>query len=153
MDTDIAKNKKALHEFKVIEKFEAGIELKGTEVKSIREGRINLRDSFARVENAQVFLYGCDIQPYQNASYEQHMPKRPRRLLLNRKEIDKLYAQTQIKGLTLVAIRAYWRNRRVKIELAVCRGKDHADRRETLKARVVDREAEREMARFNKRHS
>lgn len=151
MDTDIAKNKKALHEFKVIEKFEAGIELKGTEVKSIREGRINLRDSFARVEGGQVFLYGCDIQPYGNASFEQHLPKRPRRLLLNRKEIDKLFAQTQIKGLTLVAIRAYWRNRRVKIELAVCRGKDHADRRETLKARVVNREAEREMAQFNKR--
>ena len=151
MDADIAKNKKALHEFKVIEKFEAGIELKGTEVKSIREGKMNLRDSYARVEGGQVFLYGCDIQAYGNASYEQHLPKRPRRLLLHKKEIDRLFAQTQIKGLTVVALRAYWRNRRVKIELAVCRGKDHADRRETLKARVVDREAEREMARFNKR--
>lgn len=151
MDADIAKNKRALHDFKVIEKFEAGIELKGTEVKSIREGKINLRDSFARVENGQVFLYGCDIQSYANASFEQHQAKRPRRLLLNRKEINKLFAQTQIKGLTLVALRAYWRNRHVKIEIGVCRGKDHADRRETLKARVVNREAEREMARFNKR--
>ena len=150
MDADIAKNKKALHDFKVIEKYEAGIELKGTEVKSIREGKINLRDSFARVENGQVFLYGCDIQPYSNASYEQHLPKRPRRLLLNKKEINKLFAQSQIKGLTLVALRAYWRNRHVKIEIAVCRGKDHADRREALKAKVVDREAQREMARFNK---
>ena len=151
MDADIAKNKRALHDFKVIEKFEAGIELKGTEVKSIREGKINLRDSFARVENGQVFLYGCDIQSYANASFEQHQAKRPRRLLLNRKEINKLFAQTQIKGLTLVALRAYWRNRHVKIEIGVCRGKDHADRRETLKTRVVNREAEREMARFNKR--
>ena len=150
MDADIAKNKKALHDFKVVEKYEAGIELKGTEVKSIREGKINLRDSFARVENGQVFLYGCDIQPYSNASYEQHLPKRPRRLLLNKKEINKLFAQSQIKGLTLVALRAYWRNRHVKIEIAVCRGKDHADRREALKAKVVDREAQREMARFNK---
>lgn len=150
MDADIARNKKALHDFKVVEKYEAGIELKGTEVKSIREGKINLRDSFARVENGQVFLYGCDIQPYANASYDQHLPKRPRRLLLNKKEINKLFAQSQIKGLTLVALRAYWRNRHVKIEIAVCRGKDHADRREALKAKVVDREAQREMARFNK---
>ncbi|MGI9239872.1 MAG: SsrA-binding protein SmpB [Verrucomicrobiales bacterium] len=153
MDAEIAKNKKALHDFKVIEKFEAGIELKGTEVKSIREGKINLRDSFARVENGQVFLYGCDIQSYANASYEQHLPKRPRRLLLNKKEINQLFAQTQIKGLTIVALRAYWRNRHVKIEIGVCRGKDHADRREALKSKVVDREAQREMARFNKRNS
>ena len=151
MHAEIAKNKRALHDFTVIEKFEAGIELKGTEVKSIREGKINLRDSFARVENNQVFLYGCDIQPYANASYEQHLPKRPRRLLLNKKEINKLFAHTQLKGLTLVALRAYWRNRVVKIEIAVCRGKDHADRREALKTKVVNREAEREMARFNKR--
>ena len=151
MDADIAKNKKALHDFKVVEKFEAGIELKGTEVKSIRDGKMNLRDSFARVEDGQVFLYGCDIQPYASASYEQHLPKRPRRLLLNKKEIHKPFAHTQIKGLTIVALRAYWRNRRVKIEIAVCRGKDHADRRETLKTRVVNREAEREMARFNRR--
>ena len=150
MDADIAKNKKALHDYKVVEKFEAGIELKGTEVKSIREGMINLRDAYARVENGQAFLYGCDIQPYANASHDQHLPKRPRRLLLNRKEINTLFAQSQIKGLTLVALRAYWRNRRVKIEIAVCRGKDHADRRETLKAKAVNREAEREMARFNK---
>ena len=150
MDADIAKNKKALHDYKVIEKYEAGIELKGTEVKSIRAGMINLRDAFARVENLQCFLYGCDIQPYQNASFTQHLPKRPRRLLLNRKEIGKLIEATQIKGNTLVALRAYWRNRFVKIELAVCRGKDHADRREALKTKVMDREAQREMSRFNK---
>ena len=100
-----------------------------------------------------MFLYGCDIQSYANASYEQHLPKRPRRLLLHKKEIHKLFAQTQIKGLTIVALRAYWRNRHVKIELGVCRGKDHADRREALKSKVVDREAQREMARFNKRGS
>lgn len=151
MDADIAKNKKALHDFKVLEKFEAGIELKGTEVKSIRDGKINLRDAFARVEDGQVFLYGCDIQAYANASFTQHLAKRPRRLLLNKKEIHKLHAQTLIKGLTIVALRAYWRNRHVKIELGVCKGKDHADRRETLKSRVINREAQREMANFNKR--
>ena len=150
MSGDVATNKRANREFHISDKFEAGLVLKGTEVKSIREGKINLRDSFARVENGQVFLYGCDIQPYANASYDQHLPKRPRRLLLNKKEINKLFAQSQIKGLTLVALRAYWRNRHVKIEIAVCRGKDHADRREALKAKVVDREAQREMARFNK---
>ena len=155
MDADIAKNKRALHDFKVIETFEAGIELKGTEVKSIREGKLNLRDAFARVENGQVFLYGCDIQTYANASFEQHLPKGyiyfAMAFSINKKEINKLFAQTQIKGLTLVALRAYWSKRRVKIEIAVCRGKDHNDRREALKTRVVNREAEREMARFNKR--
>ena len=100
MDADIAKNKKALHDFKVIEKFEAGIELKGTEVKSIREGKINLRDSFARVENGQVFLYGCDIQAYSNASFEQHAAKRPRRLLLWRvPQINRPYGVTAARWI------------------------------------------------------
>ncbi len=87
---DIASNRKARHDFQILESYEAGIELRGTEVKSIREGRINLRDTYARVDNGQVWLHGCDIQPYERASFQQHEAKRPRRLLLHRKEIRKL---------------------------------------------------------------
>ncbi len=150
MDAEIARNKKALRDYHILEKIEAGIELKGTEVKAIRQGKINLRDAFARIENGEVILYGCDIQPYQQASHEQHLPKRPRRLLLHKKEIARLFTKCEIRGNSLVALRAYWRNRRVKIEIGLGKGKAHQDQREDIKKRVMNREAEREMARFNK---
>ena len=150
MKSDIANNRKARHDFTISESFETGIALKGTEVKSIRAGKINLRDAYARVENGEVFLYGCDIQPYEAASHAQHEAKAPRKLLLHRKEIDKLRAYTDIQGHVLIALRAYWKNKRVKIELGVGKGKAHQDRREDLKKRVQDREAAREMSRFNK---
>jgi SsrA-binding protein len=148
---DIAVNRKALHEYHILEKLEAGVELKGTEVKSVREGRINLRDAFARVDGGQCLLYGCDIQPYEKASWEQHDPRRVRRLLLHRKEIMRLYGICQVKGHALVALRAYWKGPRVKIELAVARGKDAGDKREALKGKEAKREMEREAARFNRR--
>lgn len=151
MDSEIAQNKKALRDYHILEKFEAGIELKGTEVKSIRGGKINLRDAFARVEKNEVILYGCDIQPYERASHEQHTAKRPRKLLLHKKEIAKLFLKSNIRGNAIVALRAYWRNRHVKIEIGIGKGKDHKDQREDIKKRVMNREAEREMARFNKR--
>ena len=150
MKSEIASNRKARHDFSISETFEAGIALKGTEVKSIRAGKINIRDAYARVEKGEVFLYGCDIQPYEAASHTQHESKAPRKLLLHRKEIDKLRAYTEIKGSVLVALRAYWKNKRVKIEIGVGKGKAHRDRREDLKKRVQDREASREMSRFNK---
>jgi SsrA-binding protein len=148
---DIATNRKAPRDFHLLEKYEAGIELKGTEVKSIRAGHINLGDAFARVERGQCFLYGCDIQPYEKASHEQHEARRSRRLLLHKNEILKLYAASQQKGLTLIALRAYWKDKRVKIEIAVGKGKTHSDQRQDLKKRVETREAQREMARFNER--
>jgi SsrA-binding protein len=151
MTGDIATNRKALRDYHILEKFEAGIELKGTEVKSIRGGKININDAFARVENGQVFLYSCDIQPYVRASHTQHEPRRTRRLLLHKKEINKLLGQTQVKGLTLVALRTYWKNRRVKIELGVGKGKAHRDQREDIKKREANREAARALANFNKR--
>lgn len=151
MNPEIANNRKALHDYHILETIEAGVELKGTEVKSIREGRINLRDSFARVENGQCLLYGCDIQPYAQASWEQHDPKRVRRLLLHKKEIMRLYGVCQIKGNALVALRAYWKGPRVKIELGVARGKIATDKREDLKKKEAKREVDREMARFNRR--
>ncbi len=150
MNPEIATNRKARHDFTISDTFETGIVLKGTEVKSIRAGQMNIRDAYARVEKDEVFLYGCDIQPYGAASHSQHEAKAPRKLLLHRKEIDKLYAYTEIKGSVLVALRAYWKNKRVKIELGVGKGKAHQDRRQDLKKRVQDREAAREMSRFNK---
>jgi SsrA-binding protein len=112
---------------------------------------MNLRDAFARVEKGEVLLHGCDIQPYENASFTQHDAKRPRKLLLHKKEILKLSALTHEKGYTLVALRAYWSGQRVKIELGVAKGKVKGDRREDLKKRVETREAERAVANFNRR--
>jgi SsrA-binding protein len=149
---DIASNRRALHEFHISQRIEAGIELKGTEVKSIRAGLANLSGAFARVENGQLLLYGADIQPYERASHEQHDPKRSRRLLIHRAEIDKLLGLTTVQGYTLVALRMYWKGQRVKVELGVAKGKEAHDKRATLKAKATDREAQREVSRFNRRH-
>lgn len=151
MSTDIAKNKKALHDFHIISRIECGIELRGTEVKSIREGKVNIRDAYARVDKGQIFLFGCDIQPWQTAgSWFQHESKRPRRLLIHKSEILKLQEATHVKGETLVALRLYFKGRRVKVELGVAKGKTHGDQRQDLKKRVELREAQREMAKFNR---
>lgn len=152
MAADISVNRKALRDFHILERIEAGVELKGTEVKSIRAGLANINNAFARVEGGQVFVHDVDIQPYVRASHEQHEPKRSRRLLLHRKEIDRLLGLTQIKGQTLVALRMYWKDARVKIELGVGKGKEQRDQRADLKARATKREMEREAARFNRRH-
>ena len=147
----IATNKKAGRDFEIITKYECGIELRGTEVKSIREGRVNVADAFARVEKGQVFLYGCHIQPWQTAGqWFQHETSRPRRLLMHKKEILKLEIQMAQKGYTLPLLRLYWSNGKVKAEIGVGRGKTHRDQRYDLKARVEMREAQREVIRFNK---
>ena len=150
MSQDIANNRKALHDFQILEKFEAGIEFKGTEVKSIRAGHIHLRDSFGIVQNGQLFLAGCDIKPYEAASHEQHEPRRLRRLLMHRREIDKIQSKLNEKGLSLPVLRIYWKKRRIKLELGLGRGKAQHDKRETLRKKVQDREAQRAMARFNR---
>lgn len=149
---EIATNRKAPRDYQIIEKFEAGVELRGTEVKSIRQGKINIADAFARIEKGQVWMYNCDIQPYEKASHTQHDIRRMRRLLLHKSEIDKLTGFTHQKGLALPVLRAYWRNKKVKIELGVGRGKDRTDQRQDLKAKVENREAARVVARFNERH-
>lgn len=151
MNPEVAKNRKALRDYEIVERFEAGIELRGTEVKSIRAGKVNLADAFARVDGGQVFLYGCDIQPYAQASHEQHENKRARRLLLHRREIGKLTGLTAERGLALVALRLYWKDNRVKIEIGVGKGKHHFDKREDLKKKASDREVAREIARFSKK--
>ncbi len=152
-DDEIATNRKAPRDYHILERFEAGVELRGTEVKSIRQGKVNLSDAFARVERGQVWLYNCDIQAYDKASWEQHEPRRCRRLLLHKREINKLIGFTHLKGLSLPVLKAYWKNRRVKIELGVGRGKDKSDQRQDLKDRVENREAQREVARFNEKHA
>lgn len=150
---DISVNRKALREYHILERFEAGLELVGTEVKSIRGGLANVSGAFARVENGQVFAYDVDVQPYVRASFSQHEPKRQRRLLLHKQEIDRLFGLTQVKGNTLVVLRMYWKGARVKIELGVAKGKEAADKRQDLKARAEKREVDREVARFNKKHA
>ncbi|MFR4222841.1 MAG: SsrA-binding protein SmpB [Akkermansia sp.] len=128
------------------------MELKGTEVKSIRAGKVNIADSFARVENGQMLLYGCDIQPWETAGeFFQHQSRRPRRLLLHKREIFKLEQQTSQKGCSLVALKLYWKNGKVKLALGLGKGKTHRDQRYDLKARVEMREAQREVARINRR--
>lgn len=152
MAADIAVNRKALGDYHILERIEAGVELKGTEVKSIRAGHANLNNGFARIEGGQIWLYSADIQPYERASHEQHEPKRQRRLLLHKKEIDHLFGLVSIKGYALVALRMYWKNSRVKIELGVGKGKEAGDKRLDLKKRAEKRETDREIARFNRKH-
>lgn len=149
--SDIATNRKALRDYHVLERYEAGVELRGTEVKSIREGKVNVSDAFARVDKNQVWLYNLDVQPYEKASHTQHEPRRTRRLLLHKREINKLVAQSLQKGLALPVLRIYWKGPLVKIEIGVGRGKTKGDQRQDIKARAENREAAREVARFNER--
>jgi len=136
----IADNRKAFHDYHILETFEAGIALLGTEVKGIREGRANLRDSYARVESGEVWLFNVHINPYSHRGYVDHDPKRKRRLLLHKHEIRKLIGKTVERGLTLVPTKMYFKNGKVKVALALARGKEAHDKRETLRRREIDRE-------------
>jgi len=140
----VATNRKAFHDYHVEERLEAGIVLKGTEVKSLREGQVNLKDSYASVDHGELVLHHCHISPYSHGNIMNHDPVRPRKLLLHRKEINKLLDKTQQKGLTLVPLRIYFSPRGLaKVELALAKGKKLYDRREAIKAREVGREVER----------
>lgn len=147
---EICTNRKALHDYSIEDRLEAGLELLGTEVKSIRAGHVNLRGSYARIENGQAFLFDVDIQPYERASHEQHEPKRKRRLLLHRREIEQLFEAANVGGRTLVPLRLYWKNGRVKAEIGVGKGKVASDKRGDLKKREAEREASRAAAGFNR---
>ena len=136
----IADNRKAFHDYHILETFEAGIALLGTEVKGIREGQANLRDSFARVEGGEVWLFNVHINPYSHRGYVDHDPRRRRRLLLHKYEIRKLIGKTVEKGLTLVPTRMYFKNGKIKVGLALARGKQDHDKRETLRRRETERE-------------
>jgi SsrA-binding protein len=150
MSTDIVTNRRAFHSYQILEKLEAGVVLTGTEIKSIRAGLANLNNAFARIEKGGVYLYDSDIQPYARASHTQHDPKRPRKLLLHKSEIQRLFEAASVKGQTLVALRLYWKNHRVKLELGIGRGKTHGDKREDLKEKAVKREVDRTIQSFNR---
>ena len=139
----IANNKKAYHEYFVDEVFEAGLALQGTEVKSIRMGQVSIKESYCRIRNGEVFVDNMNISPYEQGNRENHDPLRPRKLLLNRIEIDKLSKKVDEKGLTLVPTKIYFKDSRAKLEIGVCRGKKLYDKRETLKRKQADREANR----------
>ena len=136
----VADNRKAGHDFHLLEQFEAGLVLTGTEVKSAREGRVNLRDSYCRLEGAEAFLLGAHFGQYSHSGYSVHDPVRRRKLLLNRAELNKLLGKTTEKGLTIVPLRMYFKKGRVKIAIALAKGKKIFDKRETIKRREADRE-------------
>lgn len=136
----IADNRKARRDYELSDTFEAGIALLGTEVKAIREGRVNLKDSFGRVESGEVFLHNVHISPYSHRGYADHEPLRRRKLLLRKDEIRKLIGRTVERGCTLVPVRMYFRNGRVKVALSIGKGKKTHDKRETIRRREIERE-------------
>ena len=138
--TNIAENRKAFHDYHILDTWEAGMVLLGTEVKSIREGRVNLRDSFARIERGEVWLYNVHISAYSHRGYADHEPLRQRKLLMHRDEIRKLIGKTTERGMTIVPTRMYYKSGRVKVEVGLAKGKKDYDKRETVKRREVDRE-------------
>ena len=139
-------NRQAYHDYFVDETFEAGIALTGTEVKSIRGGKVNLRGSYARVKGGEIWLEGAHIAVYEQGTYMNHDPLRPRKLLLHRREIDRLVGRIQAKGLTLIPLKLYFSHNTVKVELGLCRGKKLYDKRESIR----ERETQRELARVTK---
>ena len=139
----VASNRKAFRDYTVVERIEAGIELLGTEVKSVRSGEVNLTGSFARVENGEVILYNLHIAPYEQGNRFNHDPIRARRLLLRSGQIRKLFGQTSQKGYALVPLKVYFKGRYAKVEIGVCKGKLARDKRETIRRRSAEREAQR----------
>lgn len=139
----VCQNKKAYHDYEIVETFEAGMVLLGTEVKSLREGRANLKDSYAKVKKGEVYLYGLHISPYSHASYENHDPERVRKLLLHNYEIKKVLGKTQERGFALIPLKIYFNKGLAKVELALARGKKDYDKRESIKRKEENREMER----------
>jgi SsrA-binding protein len=143
-DRDIARNRQASHRYNLLEKWECGIVLTGTEVKSCRAGRVQLKDGYATVDGGEVWLQNVHIAPYDPAR-DNHDPERPRKLLMHRREIERLIGKTAEKGLTLVPTRMYFKGKRAKVEIALARGKDLYDKRRTLKEKDMKREIQREL--------
>ena len=146
-DGALATNRKARRDYEVLETLEAGIVLRGTEIKALREHSVTLDQSFARIEQGELWLHDCTIQPYSHGNQHNHIPNTERKLLLHRREIDRLQGQVQSKGLTLIPLRLYFKGRRVKLAIGLCRGKHQHDKREDIKRRDADREARRAMVR------
>jgi SsrA-binding protein len=141
----IATNRKAYHEFFILDKFEAGIELLGSEVKSLREGSGNLKEGYVVIRDGNAVLIGVHISPYSHTGFQGHDPLRDRQLLLNKKEIIKLVKKVSEKGLTLIPLRMYFKNGWVKVEIGLAKGKHHYDKKDSIKKRDIKRETEREV--------
>src|SRR5881227_204092 len=144
---DIATNRQASYRYDLLERWESGIQLQGSEVKSLREGRVQLKDAYALVRDGEVWLHNVHISPYAPASRENHEPERPRKLLMHKREIERLIGKTREKGLTLVPTRMYFKGRHAKVEIALARGKDRGDKRQAIKERELKREMERSIRR------
>jgi SsrA-binding protein len=144
----VAENRTVSYKYHILERFEAGLVLTGTEVKALREARANIRDAYGLVRRGEAWLINCHISPYSHSGYVSHQPLRDRKLLLHREEIGKLRGRVEEKGLTLVPIRLYFRNGRAKVELALVKGKKVWDRRAEVRRRTADREIEQELKRY-----
>ena len=140
---DVATNRQASHRYHLLDRWEAGIQLQGSEVKSLRDGGVQIKDAYAAIERGEVWLHNMHIAPYENAARDGHDPERPRKLLLHRREIERLIGKTAEKGLTLVPTRVYFKGPRAKVEIALARGKDFVDKRRALRDRDSRREIER----------
>lgn len=138
----LAVNRRARHDYEILETFEAGLALKGTEVKAARQGKVQLKDSYVEVKDGEAYLIGAHISPYTHGNRENHEPERPRKLLLHRREVDKLFGRIMIKGLTVVPLRVYLKGNLIKVEIALVRGKQLRDKRQAERERTMDREAQ-----------
>ena len=143
----VGKNKKAFYEYEILDRFEAGIALLGSEVKALRERKISLKESYARIKGGEAWLENCHIGAYSHGGLASHEPLRPRKLLLHRREINKLIGKTERKGLTLVPLSVYFKNGNVKVEIALARGKQIHDKRETSRRKTIEREVQTELKR------
>lgn len=146
----VATNRKARHEFHISNELEAGIVLVGTEVKSIREGRANLKDAYAEIKNGEVFLRQMHITPYSHAFYDNHDPLRSRKLLLHDYEIKRLIGKVKERGFTIVPLKLYFKNGKVKVQIGLAKGKKLYDKRETIKKKDVDRELDRQRKKYSR---
>jgi SsrA-binding protein len=144
---NICRNRRATHEYEILDKIECGIVLVGTEVKSLREGHATLEDAYAKIERDELWLVGCEIPEYLFGNRLNHKPKRTRKLLLHRSELNKFAGKASVKGFTLVPLRMYFKNGRAKVEIAVARGKQTHDKRQSLKESEAKREMDRAMSR------
>ena len=141
----VSTNKKARFEFFILETFEAGLVLKGTEIKSVRNGQISLQEAYVRTNGEEIWLVGAHIAPYENASAYQHDPKRDRKLLMHKKQIRKIFDEVRIKGMTIVPIRVYLKDGKAKLEIGLAKGKKQYDKRDAIKERDVERETSRSL--------
>jgi SsrA-binding protein len=142
---NVVQNRKARHDYEILNTYEAGIELVGTEVKSLRQGKVHLKDSYAVIEEGELFLYSMHISAYEQGNVHNHEPTRKRKLLMHKQELRKLYARTVERGLTLVPLRVYFKGNVAKVELALARGKRQYDKRQAIGKREAEREMDRKM--------